>query len=287
MEIIMSILARPKVVTAALLVLFLAGAARTAHAMVLDWNTVTWSNSSPIIVNNTVTLSNSYDLNGDTFTDITVAVTAQNNSTFTTDPTSGYMTPIINDSITGGQASGQRTLMIAGDLFTKSDLTVQISFFGGYPGANNVSFSLFDIDITTNADIISGIYGLAADGTTHIAPTITNIGSTITPTGTGLGQMLEGNAPSANNTSNGNVTLSFGSTIITSVFFTFSNTAGAPRYQDIAIGDISFSPVPEMNPAMAAGVSCALALGLAVFARRRGALGSKLEPARVPVKRER
>jgi hypothetical protein len=258
----------------------------SVSGLVLDWNSVSWSNASPINgPGNNVTFSNSYDLNGDSQTDITVAITAQNNSTFTNDPTSGSLTPVINQSITGGQPAGQSSLMIAGDLFTKSDLTVQVSFFGGYPGANNVSFTIFDIDITTNSDIISGIYGLAADGT-HIAATVSNIGPAVTWTPGGLAQTLEGNAPATNNTSNGNVTLSFGSTIITSVFFTFSNTAGAPRYQDIALGDISFSPVPEMNPAMAAGASCVAAFALTMFLRRRAAAAAKPQPARVPTGRD-
>ena len=258
----------------------------SALGLVLDWNSVSWSNANPINgPGNNVTFSNSYDLNGDSQTDITVAVTAQNNTTFTNDPTSGSLTPVINQSITGGQPAGESSLMIAGNLFTKSDLTVQISFFGGYPGANNVSFTIFDIDITTNSDIISGIYGLAADGT-QIAPTISNVGSTVDLTGTGLLQTLTGNAAAANNTSNGNVTLSFGSTIITSVLFTFSNTAGAPRYQDIALGDITFSPVPEINPAMTASLSCIAAFALTVFARRRTAAAARLQRARVPAKRE-
>ena len=240
-----------------------------ARALVLDWNGVTWSNGSPINgPGNNVTFSNSYDLNGDSQTDITVAVAAGSNNIFVNDPATGSLTPVINESITGGQPAGQKSLMIAGNLFTHSDLTVQVSFFGGYPGANNVSFTIFDIDTTTNNDIISGIYGVTANGT-QIAPTISNVGSNVNWTGTGLGQTLEGNGASANNTSNGNVTLNFGSTVITSVFFTFSNTAGAPRYQDIAIGDITFSPVPEINPAAASVVSCLVAAGLMVFVHRR------------------
>jgi hypothetical protein len=248
---------------------FVAGP-QVAHALVLDWNSVSWSNGSPINgPGNNVTFSNSYDLTGDSQTDITVAITAKNNTTFTNDPMTGSLTPVINESISGGQAAGQTTLMIAGDLFTHSDLTVELKFFGSYPGANNVSFSIFDIDITTNSDIISGIYGLAADGITHIAPTITSSGPAVTITGSGLNYQLEGNAGAANNSSNGNVTLNFGSTIITSVVFTFSNTAGAPRYQDIAIGDISFTPVPEINPAVASVGSCLLAVGLMVLVHRR------------------
>jgi len=248
------------VISALSLVIWLAGWTGTAHAIVLSWDSVAWTPGS---------LSNSYDLNGDSINDITLTMTAQNN-TFTNDPTTGDMTPAINQTITGGQSPVKNTLMLAGNLFTHSDMTIQMSFTGAQPGANNVSFSIFDIDVSTNSDIISGIYGVALDGT-HVAATITNVGSTVDLTGTGLNQVLTGNAASANNSSNGNATISFGATIITDVFFTFSNTAGAPRYQDIAIGDLTFTPVPEINPALAASLSCFVAVGLTVFLKRRAA----------------
>jgi hypothetical protein len=139
-------------------------------------------------------------------------------------------------------------------------LTVQLTFGGQYGLATNVSFTIFDIDVTTNSDIISNIYGVAADGT-HIAATITNLGSAVTPSGSLLTQKLTGNAGSAGNSGDGNATISFGGVAITDVFFTFGNNAGAPRYQDIALGDISFTPVPEINPAAASAISCLLALG--------------------------
>ena len=248
------------VISALCLVIWLAGWTGTAHALVLSWDSVAWTPGS---------LSNSYDLNGDSINDITLTMTAQNN-TFTNDPTTGDMTPAINQTITGGQSPVKNTLMLAGNLFTHSDMTIQMSFTGAQPGANNVSFSIFDIDVSTNSDIISGIYGVALDGT-HVAATITNVGSTVDLTGTGLNQVLTGNAASANNSSNGNATISFGATIITDVFFTFSNTAGAPRYQDIAIGDLTFTPVPEINPALAASLSSFVAVGLTVFLKRRAA----------------
>jgi hypothetical protein len=91
-------------------------------------------------------------------------------------------------------------------------------------------------------------------------------------TGTGLSQILTGNAASPNNSSNGNATISFGSTLIYDVFFTFGNTAGAPRYQDIAVGDVTFTPVPEINPAISASLSCLLAVGLTVWMQRRARL---------------
>ena len=244
------------------LALLLATWAVPAQALVLDWDGVSWTPGS---------LSNSYNLNGDSFNDITVAITSQNPNVFTNDPTTGMMTPAINQTMTGGLVPAQNSLNIAANLHTNSNLTVHISFTGGpgnLPGANNVSFTLFDIDITTNSDIISNIYGVAPDGT-HVPATITNVGSAVTLGGTGLSQTLTGNAASANNSSNGNATISFGSMLIYDLYFTFGNTAGAPRYQDIGIGDITFTPVPEINPALSASISCLAAVGLTVFMRRR------------------
>jgi hypothetical protein len=195
-------------------------------------------------------------------------VTSQQNNIWTNDPTTGTQTPAINKTLTGGLAPAQNSLMLAANLKTQSDATVQLSFSAGNQLAINVSFTIFDIDTTTNNDIISGIYGVAVDGT-HIAATITNVGSTATLTGTGLNQVLTGNAASADNSSNGNATISFGSVALTDVFFTFSNNAGAPRYQDIAIGDINFTPVPEINPTVASVGSCLVAVGMMMLVHRR------------------
>lgn len=253
---------RARAILGVSLALLLATWAVPAKALVLDWDGVSWTPGA---------LSNSYNLNGDALNDITVAITSQNQGVFTNDPTTGTLTPTINQTMTGGLVPPQNSLLIAANLHTNSNLTVHISFTGGpgnLPGANNVSFTLFDIDVTTNSDIISNIYGVAADGSL-VAATITNVGSAVTKAGTGLGQTLTGNAAAANNSSNGNATISFGSTLITDLYFTFGNTAGAPRYQDIAIGDISFTPVPEINPAVSASMSCLAAVGLTVFMRRR------------------
>ena len=251
-------------VVAAVGLLFFLADRPTAHALVLDWDSVTWSPGF---------LNNSYDLNGDAVNDITVSITSRQANVWTNDPGTGDLTPSISQTMTGGLLPAQNSLILAANLKTQSDITVQLTFTGGNgplntPGANNVSFTIFDIDVTTNSDIISEIYGVAPDGT-HVAATLTNIGPTVTLTGTGLNQVLSGNAAAANNSGDGNVTVSFGSTLITDVFFTFSNTAGAPRYQDIGIGDITFTPVPEINPAMTAAGSCLLALGLTFVARRR------------------
>jgi hypothetical protein len=252
----------PLSVFAAIFLVLLGGWTSPARGLVVDWNAVTWNDGS---------LNNSLDLNNDAINDITVAITSQQANIWATDPATGAQTPTVNDSLSGGLPAGEESLNLAGNLKTQSNVTVRLIFTGAQPGAANVSFTIFDIDVTTNSDIIEMIYGVAYDGS-HVAATITNVGSAVDHTGTGLFQMLEGNAASPDTgpgSSNGNATISFGSTIITDVYFTFSNTSGAPRFQNIAIGDISFTPVPEMNPAMAAAASCVGAVVLTIVLQRR------------------
>jgi hypothetical protein len=259
-------------VVAAACLAFFAAQPQAAHALVLDWDAVVWSPGS---------LINSYDLTGDAINDITVKITSQQANIWTLDPTTGDQAPVVNQTLTGGLLPVANSLMLAANLKTQSDAGVQLTFTGVYPGAANVSFTIFDIDVTTNSDIISAIYGVTPDGTL-VAATITNVGSTVTLSGSGLGQTLSGNSANPNNSGNGNATISFGATVITDVFLTFSNTAGAPRYQDIAFGDISFTPVPEINPAVASVGSCLLAAGLMALVHRRAKLRARraqvLEP---------
>jgi hypothetical protein len=244
---------------AAVSLALLGGLADTARALVVDWDAVAWTDGA---------LNNSLDVNNDGINDITVAMTSQQANIWANDPATGTQTPTVNQSLTGGLTPAQNSLNLAANLKTQSNLTVHLTFTGAQAGAFNVSFTIFDIDVTTNADIIDTIYGVALNGT-HIAATITNVGSAVDHTGTGLNQVLEGNVASADTSSNGNATISFGSAIITDVFFTFSNTSGAPRFQNIGIGDINFTPVPEVNPAAVAGASCIAAIGLTVLLQRR------------------
>lgn len=237
----------------------LGGFTPPAHAMVLDWDAVAWTPGS---------VNNSFDVNGDAINDVTVTLTLNDQATWATDPATGTQTPAINQSLTGGVSPWENSLNLCANLKTQSDVWIHISFTGAQPGAADVSFTIFDIDITTNSDIIGTIVGVGLDGS-FIPATITNVGSAVTFTGTGFGQQLTGNAPAANHTSHGNATISFGSAVITSVFFNFANSSGTHQFQNIAIGDISFTPVPEMNPAMTASASCLGALFLTILLQRR------------------
>jgi hypothetical protein len=225
---------------------------QSASAALVNWDVLTWAPG---------TLSNSYDVDpSNAGTDVTFTVSGST-STFTNDTTSGVLAPAITSSLQGGQSPVQKSLELAADLRTNSKITMTVTFSPLYAlGVKNVSFSLFDIDLETNKDRISSIYGVALDGT-HVAATIT-YGSAITVTGSGLGQALTGVTASPDTgpgSEAGTATISFGSTPIKGFAFSWTNSNGAPFYQEMAMGDISFSVVPEINPAATAMVICILA----------------------------
>jgi len=237
----------------------------------VDWDATVWTPG---------TLTNSYDVDSSV---------AGNDLTFTLGGTTGELandsvnnlpTPNINPNLEGGLSPVQNALNIAIDLGKKDRfVTVTITFSGSYTqGVENVSFTLFGIDQAAGGsniyiDEISSISALSIDGVTQIAPTITGVGSAVTLSGAGLNQVLTGAANVSNagaGSGAGNATISFNATGIRSITFTFGaggNSAVNPAFQDISVHDLTFSPVPEMNPTAAAG--CVCLFGLLAMIRRR------------------
>jgi hypothetical protein len=241
------------------LVLAVAG---PAHAALVDWDTLTWAQGS---------LSNTYDLDPSPGNDVTISMSG-NTGTLTNDANTGTMTPAITMSLTGGLSPTENSLQLAADLHTNSKITFAVDFSSQFVnGVAWVSFKIFDIDLDTNNDKIRTIYGIALDGS-HVAATITNVGSAVSLTGIGLSQVLlgTGDAPDTGpGSSNGNATISFGATPIVGFSFIYANGAGGPKYQEIAISDIFFLPIPEIDPAAFVVVLCGLAGLTAPFKRKQ------------------
>jgi hypothetical protein len=239
-----------------------------AHGLVLDWSAVTWAPG---------TTSNSYDVNGDGVNDITVTF-GGDLTTFATQNSdgTGSMTPIIDTNLHGGQSPVRPSLDISGNLHTNSFLTITVTFSPQFTqGIGNVSFSIFGISQETNDDRVTNISATPIGPFGFffpVAATITNVGPAVSLTGTGLNQILEGVAavPNAGPSSgNGNATIGFGTNWISSFSFTFENTAGAPRFQQIAISNIDFTPAPEINPSATAAGVCVIAAAVHVWRFRR------------------
>jgi len=226
---------------------------QTASAALVNWDTLTWAPGS---------LSNSLDVDPTTAgNDVTVTIDVVK-ANFTTNRGGGLLTPAITNSLQGGVSPLEKSLELAANLGTTSKITMTVTFSPLYTlGVNNVTFSIFDIDLETNKDQISNIYGVALNGT-HIAPTVT-FGSAVTQTGAGLGLKLTGTGASPDaglGSGAGTATISFGSTPITGFTFTWTNSNGAPFYQQIAMGDISYNVVPEVDTAAVAFAICVLAV---------------------------
>lgn len=238
----------------------------TSRAVILDWDGVSWTPGS---------LSNSYDVDPSRAgNDITVTVSGNTSQLQPELASPNPMTPAITTAFQGGMGTAQNSLCIAVNFANQSQaITVTVDFSAAYTlGVQNVSFTLFDIDFSSASgnnymDQLRTIRALSIDGTTLIAPTITT-SSANTLSGTGINQIVNGNASVSDTgatSGNGNVTISFGAAAIKSLTFTYgsgSGTVADPTYQHVGIGDITFTPVPEINPAWSTIASCLIATAL-------------------------
>lgn len=249
----------------ALLGLGFACVAPVASGIVLDWDSATWTAGA---------LSQSYDIDpAKTGTDVTLTIGGSTGE-LAGDRVNNQPTPQVNTNLHGGQNPVQNGLNVAMDLGRKDrSISVTISFSSLYVnGVSNVSFSIFGIDQAAGGsnlyiDEIRSISALLADGTSAAA-SITNVGSAVSLSGTGLAQTLTGiaNVPTTGAGSGaGNATISFntdGIRSITLVFGAGGNSAVNPLFQEISISDLTYSPVPEMNPTAITAALCLAAVAV-------------------------
>lgn len=237
-----------------------------AHAVTLDWDGVTWTAGS---------LSNPYDIDPlRAGNDVTVTISGNTPQLQPEIVAPNPMTPALTTNFQGGLGTAQNTLSLAVNFTDQTQfITVTVDFSAQYTlGVQNVSFTVFDVDFdnvagSTYRDQLRNIVATSVDGTTLIPAIITTSGSN-SRTGSGLGQVVDGIASVSDTgptSGDGNVIISFGTTAIRSFTFTYgsgSATAADPTYQHIGIHDITFTPVPEMNPTWTAVGSCLLAAAL-------------------------
>jgi hypothetical protein len=242
--------------------LALLGAA-SANAIILDWSTVAWTPGS---------LSNSYNVDpSNPGNDISVTLGGDTNK-FKPDPTTGIQTPTIDSTMEGGMSPVQSSLDLAMKITTPNFISVTVAFSPQYvKGVDNVSFTIFGINMGTGVGTITNIYAVSIDGSTLIPATITGLGSNVQLSGSGFSQVLTGIGDSPNGgpgSGAGNATISFGSNQIESLTFRYENGTTGSWDSQIAVSNISFSPVPEINPAWSA-VSACLGGAVLIFVRRR------------------
>jgi hypothetical protein len=189
-------------------------------------------------------------------------------------------TPAITRAFDGGFNPGHDSLELALNLANNTQaITVTLTFSALYTtGVSNVSFKLFDIDYanadsSTYQDVVRSIKAISTTGAS-IAPTITGVGPNLSLTGTGLTQALTGTASTADTgagSGRGNATISFNSTAIQSVRFTYKSSSAFadPSYQHIGIDNIKYAAVPEPSSSWCGFIGGAMIMGLSFFRRLR------------------
>ena len=240
----------------------LAIGAPDAAALVLDWNTQTWSPTNP----STNTLRQEFDVDGTAGADITMSLVYSTQNAGS--PWRAGL-PAIDSALEGGQGAGTKSLHLGVDFTAQAHtITITLDFSNYAQGVEGFSFSLFDIDRADGSaayiDQIRSIAGTAPDGTA-VTPVISSHGSTVT--WNAVDRTLTGNGPAADTGAGsgaGNATISFNSPIrsLTFVWGVPPANANNPVPMDISFGNINFSPVPEVNPAFAAAAICGIALTL-------------------------
>jgi hypothetical protein len=230
--------------------------AANAHAITLDWDTAAWTNGAT---------------SGTPTAGVDVNIAPSTPGILQPSLVSPFpQTPAITRAFDGGLTPGENTLELAIDLPNNGNanfVTITITFSATtyVNGVDNVSFALFDIDAanvsgSTYQDRVFNISATTTSGGT-VAPTISNLGSAVTDTAgvlTGNASVLDTGAGSGD----GNATISFSGNAIRSITFSYGSGMlyANPTYQHIGLYDVTFTPVPEVNPAIAAAFSCLAAM---------------------------
>ena len=180
-----------------------------------------------------------------------------------------------------GGFGGQNNLILYADSAAATTSYTQVTITFQYTGgANNVSFSLYDVDFggnTTWIDKITNITGTAVGGGTVNPTSVTGSSSNSVTGNSGIGWTVTGSAGSGNDSPNGNVIFTFApAQAITSFTFRWSNDATTTRTtQWIGLSPINFTGLgtafPEVNSSSAALMLCGGVMGFGLVRRRRSA----------------
>ncbi|MBV9488782.1 MAG: hypothetical protein JO069_03540 [Verrucomicrobia bacterium] len=178
--------------------------------------------------------------------------------------TPAVQTPAVTDAIfQGGQPAGSSNLSsVAHFLPPKGKENPTITYtidFLGFKGVSDVRFDLFDVDSTDRAKFVDQItFQTAGVSLTAGKDNVVTGGNTVT-----------GRAASPNlgpGSDAGNVGVSYGSLPSDKIVFTYTNPLGNASVNGFGIGNVSFTPVPEVNQLAIGLAACALAV---VWLRQR------------------
>ncbi len=181
----------------------------------------------------------------------------------------GY--PAINSTETTSGLSGVNALQLYLDnsAAVGNFLRVTVSFA---TPVTNLSFQLWDCDAAPGQfiDTFKNIQALAVGGATVGADSIASeVAGYNTITGSGLGAVISGTAGATNTTNEGTVDIAFNQPI-TQFSFEWSNADSGRGAQAVGLSPITYTVVPESNPAYFGVASCAGAILCEVLRRKKG-----------------
>jgi hypothetical protein len=135
----------------------------------------------------------------------------------------------------------------------------------------NLSFQIWDVDAVPGqfVDKIANIQALAQGGATVGADSVNSaVAGYNTVVGTGLATVVLGTANANNGTNQGTINLTFNGPI-TQFSFEWSNNDPALGQQGIALGPLTYTPVPEIAPPWSAAGACSMVIVFEFLRRRR------------------
>ncbi len=232
-----------------LLLLIFVGITQPVHALILDWDNVTWPT-------NPQTFSQSYDVDPENpGNDITIEIT---------DP-SGVIAnayPGLDSTPHGGFGGGNGTLEVQMQLKTVYDeIKVTVTFHYA-DGVKDVNAYIFDIDKPGGGqpDQLRNFYATTVDDLLVGPTAVTSLMNTSSGSGTNI--TITGTGSAGNAGGEGNVLYGFGTNLITQYTYTFgvdTNSGGGSGGGQIQFWqhDIRYQPkVPEVGTALMATLSC-------------------------------
>lgn len=186
---------------------------------------------------------------------------------------SGGFPQISRASDTGGfPSTNGLQLLVTSSQVVGAFVTITVSFTGP---VSDLSFQIWDVDAVAGQfiDRITNIQAIALGGASIGPDSVSSaVGGFNTVTGSGLGTVVTGTANASNTTNEGTIDIIFNGPI-TQFSFQWDNNDPALGAQGIALGPISYTATPEIDPSW-----LTLAIGL-------GAIG--IESIRRKSKRRR
>jgi hypothetical protein len=135
----------------------------------------------------------------------------------------------------------------------------------------NLTFQLWGVDAVPGqfADQISNLRAVLSGGGNVGADIVTSaVPGFNTITGSGLGTVVLGTANANNATNEGTIIVTFNGGAITQFSFDWTNNDPALGAQGIALGSLSYTPTPEVDPSWVATTIGIAAIGIEMFRRR-------------------